>query len=221
MSIHIRRALTIRCSGRLSAVTVIHSGKWLARRSTQYVRRRGLNTTAIKACYLTFVLAIALVAANADAADRDSGPEQWFACEQDADCTTVLRGCWHWLSVNKAYLKDVEAVQQICLRSSSAGLRPESICVKKECANAPFRAKDWPHMDGVQKNVLVGPMVKNCLEAARIKLDFYGPLTIRDGYIEQINELIQKERVAGDESLETVIRSVVQCRGVVSRAQKK
>jgi hypothetical protein len=88
-------------------------------------------------------LLLAPAAARADGFGRlPANQQQWMACDQDSDCTSIVMGCSFWQPINKDHVRDMRnAYMAKCLSRTDPGPQPPSICAGKVCENGPLPPK--------------------------------------------------------------------------------
>jgi hypothetical protein len=169
---------------------------------------------SVKAFY-----ALLLIGAAARPAVGAVVQEEWLACEQASECTSVELGCWYWQPVNGKYTAEIKAANTPdCRRSVASGPQPQPSCIDQHCANAPFTVDYWAHLENCQKAGLVGDRVNECLRSAHISPQLRRDVTLRESYLQAVEKTFQIKEFPPDIPLAKIIGLWIGCEDVVERA---
>ena len=178
-------------------------------------------------------LAFCLIMVTGFTLAAPSVKKEWSACDNNDECTSVEGGCYYWQPVNRYYANAMKtALFTSCKKSIDPGPQPISSCVSHLCVNNPYTmggvnpytVKQWTfletHFDdqGIRFQ-LVGERINECLQAGAMVLSQLAKLTLTNHYTSMIDAGIHKNRFSEDKPMFQVIKSVISCEDVVSRAK--
>lgn len=148
----------------------------------------------------------------------------WLACEENADCTSIILGCSYWQPVNKKYISEMRAASYLgaCSASFPPGPQPTSSCVNRKCGNDPdhpYAGKDWGRLGIFQRQQLISERLYLCTETAGIKIQGPAYPGFRDPYLRKVDNFIRHNPSTANKPLDQIIASQIFCKEVVIKAK--
>lgn len=180
------------------------------------------NSARSRKRFNCLLLGLATLALKALAAPLEN--KEWLACDKNADCTSVVVGCYQWVPASKEHAAEVQQQGHVaCKKSVESGPQPTSSCVNHFCVNDPYTVAYWKRLP--YRGGFVSERINSCLRTAGIDPTWQTQqvyAAIRDSeykYLDTIDGLIQKNTFPADKPLVEVVESAISCDDVVAKVK--